>query len=166
MSCCTNDFPPKPPTAALEHRSSQPIAVLPVYQQAPVPIPALTPLSPSCGVTAAEASATSLSTAFPTTSHRISSYLFCLTCIVCQCLPLPPLSPSVISYGLLKLPIYFCFSLSSPLQTFSPAKNGDGVLAPVRFVCGYIGCLVSSGLNQNTRTLLYWSKILYYSKTT
>lgn len=68
--------------------------------------------------------------------------------------------------GLLKLPSYFCFSLTSPLQALSLAKNGDGVPALFRLLCSYIRCLVSGGLNQNKILLPYSSKILYYSKTT
>lgn len=56
----------------------------------------------------------------------------------------------VMSYCLSKLPTYFYFPLISSLWTLSPAKKGGGVLGPFRLVCGYIRCLVSSGLNQNT----------------
>lgn len=158
--------PPKPPTAALEHGSSQPVAMFPIYQQAPVPIPALTPLSPCCGVMASDATATSLSTALPILPCRISSHLFCFPRIVPEWSLFSSSVHHIISYCLLKLSTYFCFSLTSPLQTVSPAKNGSGVPAPFRLVCGYIRCPVSNELNQDTRMLLYLSKIFYYSKTT
>lgn len=81
--------PPPTPTVALEHRSSQPTAMLPIYKQAPSPIPALTPLSLCSGVMEGEAIATSLSAALPTLLHSISSYL---SCIASECLCFPPLS--------------------------------------------------------------------------